>query len=178
MTEIVVATRSGILTDPAGIKHRLVAGKTLAHATHPGVVANPRNFQPMTIDLVDPGSVAAIEADAEATELAGELHDVTAQRDEYRETLAEVAQVVIEGGYPERFGIDVERPGWLAETVRLALAVGDPATVPATAQYDADGMTDGGRAGSPHEAEDEAPVAAPKRRPGRPSRKVAGDAEG
>lgn len=162
MTEIVVATRSGILTDPDGIKHRLVAGKTLAHATHPGVVANPRNFQPMTIDLVDPGTVAAIEADAEATELAGELHDVTAQRDEYHETLAEVAQIVVDRGLPEQFGVDVERPGWLAEVIRLALAGPE---VDAPAELDPAPMSEG-----------EAPIAPPKRRPGRPSRKVTDDA--
>lgn len=125
MTDIVVASRAGILVGPDGVKYRLVAGKTLAHASHPAVVANPRIFTPMTIEIVDPALAEAAEADEQATELAGELHEARAEADRYREQLAGIADLVLTRGLPEHYGVDVEREGWLAEVVARLLAEGD-----------------------------------------------------
>jgi hypothetical protein len=50
-TEIVVATRSGLVSGPDGTKFRLVRGKTLADARHPIAEQFPELFAAHTIDL-------------------------------------------------------------------------------------------------------------------------------
>jgi hypothetical protein len=120
MSDIVVAIKDGILTGPDGIKHRLVRGKTLAHASHPAVALNPRAFAPMVIHIVDEAA-AAPEVDAEATQIAGELHDARAEADGYRDQLAALAELVVARGLPEHFGITPDHQGWLVEVVEHAL---------------------------------------------------------
>jgi hypothetical protein len=120
MSDIVVAIKDGILTGPDGIKHRLVRGKTLAHASHPAVALNPRAFAPMVIHIVDEAA-AAPEVDAEATQIAGELHDARAEADGYRDQLVALAELVADRGLVDRFGVQPDHEGWLVELLGLAL---------------------------------------------------------
>lgn len=130
MTEIVVASRDVTLWDPnTGEGFRIVRGRTLADARHACVTSFPDNWSPMTVDLsVEDDTVSretAAEADAAASQLAGELFDARTEADAYREQLAAIADEVIRRGLPEYFGIDTEHPGWLVEVVTRALSESD-----------------------------------------------------
>lgn len=126
MTEIVIATRDATLRDPiTGEGWRIVRGRTLADARHPCVTEYPNNWDKVTVDLgVESDDVSretAAEADAEATQLAGELHDARTEADSYRDTLAAIADELKARGLVERFGVQPDHEGWLVELVRLAL---------------------------------------------------------
>jgi len=117
MTDVVIATRSGIVTAPDGTKHRLVRGKTLADARHPLAVAYPELFAPHTVDL-------AVDDELELGESATGRDDVPTWKDKvaeveqtaegYREQLA----AIVEGLHDRNLvpaDTDMTRPGWLAE---------------------------------------------------------------
>jgi hypothetical protein len=129
MTEIVVASRDGILRAPNGEQFRLVRGKTLADARHPAVQAYPDNFMPMRVELsmedADPGHLE----DAFSTELAEAKEDArqaTEAAEEYRAQLVAITDVLMaRGGVPA--DVDTDEPGWLAKAVGRALDATAPA---------------------------------------------------
>jgi hypothetical protein len=139
-----IATRDGVIRNPeSGEQFRIVKGRTLGHPKHPAVAAFPENWHPLDIELdaddVDP------DAPAEATQLAGELHDARNEADGYREQLAAIANLAGERGLIERFGVQPDHEGWLAELLGLALdnlgdeqpdvpAEGEPVAPPAPAR--------------------------------------------
>jgi hypothetical protein len=110
MTEILVATRDGVLTAPGGEKFRLHRGRTLADARHPAAVAYPDNFMPMQVEL-------SVEDDAPTPEdLGTELSMCEAERDGFRSQLAAIADGVASRGLlPDDLDTSVE--GWLATLV-------------------------------------------------------------
>lgn len=159
MTGLWIATRDGVIANPeSGEKFRIVKGRTLGDPRHPAVAAYPENWHPLDIELTvdDPDP----DAEGEATQLAGELHDARNEADGYREQLAAIAQLVADRGLVDRFGVQPDHEGWLVELLGLALDnPGEPEDEPAE-QVDGD-----------------EPVAAPRttRKPRAP-RKVTDDA--
>jgi hypothetical protein len=126
VTQIVVSTRNGVLTAPDGTKHRVARGKTLADARHPAVLACPRDWSPMVVDLtVDGPAPGDSEPVAHAHEQIAQLeNDVT----ELEETLSdrdrefgrlmtglEVAGVTLPAE-------EIRQPGWLVDLVLAQLA--------------------------------------------------------
>lgn len=147
MTDVVIATRSGIVTAPDGAKHRLVRGRTLADARHPVAEAFPEMFAPHTIDLpyVDGEPAGGRDAPRTPDGDRGSLEYFTQLADEYREQLAAVVEILrAHDALPSE--AEMNEPGWLA---RAVAATFDPV----------------------------APPAAPKRGPGRPRKQAASRAE-
>lgn len=106
--DIVIATRSGVVSGPDGAKHRLIRGKTLADARHPVAREFPELFSPYTIDLPHEGDEPAAGAD------------------EYREQLAAIVEVLREhDALPDES--EMNEPGWLA---RAVAALFDPVAPP------------------------------------------------
>jgi len=121
MTEIVVAHRDGILTAPSGEKFRLVRGKTLADARHPGVRMRPESWGPVVIELSvdDPEPSDSSDTDARVSELLASVEQAEAERDGYRVQLAAVADVLGQRGLMPLDAGSVE--GWLARAVAEAI---------------------------------------------------------
>jgi hypothetical protein len=117
MTDVVIATRSGIVTAPDGSKHRLVRGRTLADARHPAAVAFPEMFAQHTIDLPYAGP-----------------DDAEAERDGYRQQLATIVDAVtVRGLMPADVDMGVE--GWLVGVLSELLdRCADPVAPPAAAK--------------------------------------------
>jgi len=110
-TEIVVATRSGLVSGPDGTKFRLVRGKTLADARHPIAEQFPELFAAHTIDLPYEGDeVPAAGADPE---LAVEAEGM-------REQLVRLRDGLIERGVVDADNLPTH-VGWLADAVFEAL---------------------------------------------------------
>lgn len=114
MTEIVVSRRDGILRAPDGTKHRVARGKTLAEADHPAVLANPRDWVPMVVELT-----TGTSGDAEgvphppcaAQDDLAELEETLAARDAELTRLAEgLADLGVR--LPAEDG---RKPGWLVD---------------------------------------------------------------
>lgn len=113
MTNIVVATRSGLVQGPDGSKYRLARGRTHADARHPLVQACPDLFAPYEIEL----SVADGEPAAERGDVAtwaDKVREVEATAEGYREQLAAIAEGLYSRGLVPA-ELDTEREGWLAE---------------------------------------------------------------
>lgn len=136
MTDVVIATRSGIVTAPDGTKHRLVRGKTLADARHPAAVAFPEMFAQHTIDLPYAGPDDAEAADPGHLEdsVAEELAEIEAERDGYRQQLATIVDAVtVRGLMPADVDMSVE--GWLVGVLSELLdRCADPVAPPAAAK--------------------------------------------
>lgn len=130
MTEIVVATRDGILRAPDGTQTRMVRGRTLADARHPAVRANPDDFGPVHIELnheeADPGHLEDDFA-VELSEARGEARRAAEVAEEYRRQLTTIADVIMAAGLVAP-GAETDRPGWVAESVRhvVELLTGAP----------------------------------------------------
>lgn len=107
MTEIVVASRAGILRAPDGEQFRLVPGKTLADARHPGVLANPDSFMPVEVELsVD---------DPEESD-PRRLEDAETEAESLRQVLTTISDgLEVRALIPE--GTDTAKSGWLVETL-------------------------------------------------------------
>lgn len=119
MTEIVVAYRDGILTAPNGEKFRLVRGKTLADARHPGVRMRPESWGPMVVELSVDDPEDGSDTDARIDELRASVEQAEEVATNYRKQLAAVADVLgTRGLMPADAGI---REGWLAEAVAAAI---------------------------------------------------------
>jgi hypothetical protein len=154
MTDVVIATRNGIVTAPDGTKHRLVRGKTLADARHPIAEAFPEMFAAHTIDLPYAGTdeqqhdgepAGGRDAPRTPDGERGSLEYFAGLADEYREQLAAVVETLrAHDALPSE--AEMNEPGWLA---RAVAATFDPV----------------------------APPAAPRRGPGRPRKQAAGRAE-
>lgn len=137
MTEIVVASRDGILRAPDGTQYRMVRGKTLADARHPGVLANPNDFMPVAVELsmedADPGYLEddiAVEL-AELREKAAHAESAEADAREYKAQLVAIADTLRKrNAIP--VDVDTDKPGWVADCVSRALApASDPGPAPA-----------------------------------------------
>jgi hypothetical protein len=132
MTNIVVATRSGLAVGPDGTKYRLARGRTLADARHPLAQAHPDLFSAYTIELSVDDPEAGGDPAAERGDVATGAHkvgEVEAVAEDYRTQLATIAEgLYARGLVPAE--LDTDRPGWLAE---LIFAVID---APATAAVD------------------------------------------
>lgn len=118
--EIVVSRRDGILRAPDGTKHRVARGRTLAHADHPAVLANPGDWVPMIITLTVGDRPDGVPQDSPA---AAEIDQLNAQVTELEETLAgrdaeltRLAEGVAELGVALPAEDDRE-PGWLVDLV-------------------------------------------------------------
>jgi hypothetical protein len=161
-----IATRDGIIRNPeSGEQFRIVKGRTLGHPKHPAVAAFPENWHPLDIELdaedVDP------DAPAEATQLAGELHDARNEADGYREQLAAIVELLRERELIGFSGIDADHEGWLVETLRAVLEAAYVAGPEADAPAELD----------PTPVLDDEPVAPPApARKTRAARKVTDDA--
>ena len=95
MTNIVVATRSGLAVGPDGTKYRLARGRTLADARHPLAQAHPDLFSPYTIELTvdDPEAGGGnLERGEMSAEVLGELVDARSAAEGYRTQLATIAE--------------------------------------------------------------------------------------
>ena len=113
MTELLVARVNNVLKGADGSLERVHKGVTLAEAGHPVAQANPQAFQPVTIHLPDPSGPLE-------DEVAEEVAEVEAERDVYRQALAQVVDVLDDlGAIPA--GTDRTREGWLAEAVESAI---------------------------------------------------------
>jgi hypothetical protein len=123
MTSIVVSRRDGILTAPDGTKHRVARGKTLADADHPAVLANPRDWTPMVVELSSGTERSAATLPEGADELAeqvAELDETLAQRDA---ELSRLADGYASLGHSLPAEEDRE-PGWLVDLVLHELREG------------------------------------------------------
>jgi len=119
MTNIVVATRSGLAEGPDGTKYRLARGRTLADARHPLAAAYPEMFAPYSIEL----SVDEPEADGDPAAERGDVatwadkvREVEATADGYRVQLATIAEGLYSRGLVPA-ELDTDREGWLADLV-------------------------------------------------------------
>jgi hypothetical protein len=120
MTEIVVAYRDGILTAPNGEKFRLVRGKTLADARHPGVRMRPESWGPVVVELsVDEPEAEGSEPDARIDELIAELAEANSERDRFGGYLSAIAEALAERGLVPAEGTDQQ--GWLVAAVVAGL---------------------------------------------------------
>lgn len=110
-TEIVVATRSGLVSGPDGTKYRLVRGKTLADARHPVATQFPELFGEYAIDLPYEGDeVPAAGADPE----------LAAEAEGMREQLVRLRDGLVERGVVDADSLPTH-VGWLADAVFEAL---------------------------------------------------------
>jgi hypothetical protein len=133
MTDVVIATRSGVVSAPDGSKHRLVRGKTLADARHPLAAAFPELFAPYTIDLPfddeqhDGPSAEGRDVPRAPDDERGSLEYFAGLADDYREQLAAVVEVLrAHDALPAE--AEMNEPGWLARAVAAAFdPVGPPA---------------------------------------------------
>lgn len=132
MTEIVVATRDGVLRAPSGEQFRMVRGKTLANAAHPAIQAYPDNWMPMKLDIdvddpevADPGHLEDDVA-VELAELREDAKRSEADAARYQEQLQEIANVIDSRGLVP-LNYDTETPGWLAGLVAHLLDTGTAA---------------------------------------------------
>lgn len=120
MTEIVVATRDGILRAPDGTQTRMVRGRTLADARHPAVRANPNDFGPVHIELnheeADPGHLED-DCAAELAEAKEDARRAAEAAEGYRHQLTTIADTITAAGLVAP-GVDTDQPGWVAESVR------------------------------------------------------------
>jgi hypothetical protein len=128
--QIVVSRRDGILRAPDGTRHRVARGKTLAHADHPAVLANPRDWVPMVIDLAIDGRPDGAPGAGIDTPLGVQHEEIVRLENdvaELEETLAsrdaELTRLV--EGLAE-LGValpteDDREPGWLVDRVLAAL---------------------------------------------------------
>lgn len=123
--QIVVSRRDGILRAPDGTKHRVARGKTLAHADHPAVLANPGDWVPMIITLTvgDGDRPAAGELEETLGVQHGRIVQLENDVTELEETLAgrdaeltRLAEGVAELGVALPAEDDRE-PGWLVDLV-------------------------------------------------------------
>lgn len=107
MTQIVVASRDGILRAPDGTQYRMVRGRTLADARHPAVQASPNDFMPVEVELTH---------DEPETEQAEDLVEVRAEADGYRAQLAAIHEgLSVRGVIPA--DLDISSEGWLANLI-------------------------------------------------------------
>ncbi len=130
-TNVVIATRSGVVSAPDGTKHRLVRGRTLADARHPVAAQFPELFAPHTIDLPYEGDEPAA-AGVELPEWADSLDDLVGIANDMREQLARIRD-----GLAERNVIDLDNlpthVGWLGDAIFEALDADlDPVAPPPT----------------------------------------------
>jgi hypothetical protein len=142
MTNILVATRSGLASAPDGSKYRLARGRTLADARHPLAVAYPEMFAPYAIELsVDDDASLTAAGDASRVDEALQARQIEAEAvaDGYRMTLATIADgLEVRGLVPAE--LDTTREGWLVELLfgiidaPAQAAEDEPADAPAPAQ--------------------------------------------
>lgn len=122
MTKLLVARVSNVLKGTDGRLERVHRGVTLAEAGHPVAEANPQAFMPVTIHLPDPSGPLEDEV-AEIVE--HEVAEVAADRDKYRDQLAQIVDLLDERGCigPQ---VDRTREGWLVEVLAdvLPIAIG------------------------------------------------------
>jgi hypothetical protein len=130
MTEIVVSKRDGIVTAPDGTKTRVHRGRTLADASHPVVVANPRDWSPMHVDLSVQGSDPVNTAGSEADDLRNELAEVEELAESRGNELRRLADALVERGYAVPKD---QQPGWVVDLALTALdaSSSSPGPVPA-----------------------------------------------
>jgi hypothetical protein len=138
MTNIVCASRDGVLRAPNGEQFRMVRGRTLADARHPAVVANPDAFMPVQVELsiedADPGHLEDYFA-VEQAELEEKLQQAEAEATAYRAQLVTIADIVMAAGRVSP-GTDTDQPGWLAETIRTMAAHTHPTLATSDAEDD------------------------------------------
>jgi hypothetical protein len=119
MTEIYVARRNGILREPDGTLHRLVAGKTLAAGTHPAVTNSPDSWRPMVIELDVDGEQGPQDTEADPALFLERMELAEAERDKLVETLSRVVAVFDQRGLLVDYDRDTE--GWLVLAVSKVL---------------------------------------------------------
>ena len=138
MTEIVVATRDGVLKAPDGTLFRLYRGKTLADARHPAVVNSPESWTPMHVELPVEGAPegggaapAAPERDAELDELRNDLAEAEELAEHRGMELQRLADGLRERGH-EPAG--EQRPGWVVDLALEVLTSPPPMAAPKPAR--------------------------------------------
>lgn len=131
-TEVVIATRSGLVSGPDGAKFRLVRGKTLADARHPIARQFPELFAPHTIDLPYEGDEPAADA-VDLPEGVESVAELVTLANDMREQLVRLRDGLVERGIVGANGADLPtHVGWLADEVFAALDADlDPVAPPA-----------------------------------------------